>query len=426
MAGTTRSFQDMLNEYLPNSLFEEELTKRDYFMNRVEKDNNWKGGKIIVPFKAAGASSIKFGGLTDSTDIARAKFVRGSIDEYQEVWGSMIFDHRDLLDHSGKVKEDSFLKILPNQVESFMEYMKMCASTMIMAGPHFALIAATTNAATGGTAAGILGVDHIDRFELDQKFTLDDGNSAQVDVYVTAIDVNESEIVVSATRGGGPLDVSAYTIAQSAKCYYDGVCVAGTATNKFQSVKDALLSAANGGGSTLHGKSKLAYPYLQAVNINGSTVSSTNILDKVFDGWTTVKKKAKGSAKEIVCALKHFGSIMKLIEAQKGGFKVSEGSRKASIYGWEEVEITSVTGDRLKIVGVTEMDEDVIFYLDWSGIVFRSNGFFRKRTAPDGKQYYETRTTTGYAYILDISLFGELEVNKPGAMGIMHSIPAYA
>jgi hypothetical protein len=411
----------MLNEYLPNNLLEEEFVKRDYFLNKVEKDNNWKGGKIIVPFRAAGASSIKFGGLTDATNISKDKYIRGSIDEYQEVWGSLKFDHRDLMDHSGKVNEDSFLKMLPKQIDDFIEYMKMCVSINIMAGPHFAT-------ATGdGGADGTITVDRIDRFQLDQMVTLDDGNSPQADYYVIAIDVNNDDVTLSATRGGAAADISAFTTAQAAKFYHDGILVAGTVTNKFQSVKNALLSAANGGGSTLHGKTKLAYPFLQAVNIDGSAVSATNILDKLFDGWTRVKKVSKGgNAREIVMAQKHFGSVMKLIEAQKGGYKVAPDSRSASIYGWEEIVITSVSGDRMKLVGVQEMDEDVIFYLDWTAITFRTNGFFKKRTAPDGKQYHEVRATTGYYYVLDVALFGELEVSAPSKCAVMHSIPAYS
>ena len=48
---TNRTFQDMLNEYIPNNLLKEELIKRDYILTRVEKDNKWKGGTIPVPFK---------------------------------------------------------------------------------------------------------------------------------------------------------------------------------------------------------------------------------------------------------------------------------------------------------------------------------------------------------------------------------------
>lgn len=419
--GTDRDFQDMLNEYLPNSLLETEFVKRDYFMNKVEKDNNWKGGKIPVPFRAAGATSVKFGGLTAAGNVSKDKYIRGSIDDYQEVWGTLAFDHRDLMDHSGKVNEDSFLKILPKQVDDFIEYMKMVCSINIMAGPHFATLVGDGQA--GGTAV----VDRIDRFQLDQMFTLDDGNSSQVDVYVTAINVNTDTITVSATVGGGALDISGYTVAQGAKCYHDGILVAGTPTNKFQSVKDALLSAANGGGATLHGKTKLAYPYLQAANISGVGISATNILDRIFDAATRQSKLGRNlGAIEVVMAQKHLGSVMKLIEAQKGGYKVSEGSRKASEFGWDEIEITSVSGKRLKLVGVNEMDEDAIMLIDWTALVFRSNGFFKKRTSPEGKEYFEVRNTTGFVYLLDIALFGELEVNAPTKCAIIHSVPNYS
>ncbi len=115
---TTRSFQDMLNEYLPNTLLKEEMLKRDYILQNCQKDNNWKGGKIIVPFKGAGASSVRMGKLTAAGDISQDTYVRGSIDAYKEAWGSMIFNHTDLVQHQGaRITEDSFLKILPNQID---------------------------------------------------------------------------------------------------------------------------------------------------------------------------------------------------------------------------------------------------------------------------------------------------------------------
>src|SRR5438105_3249683 len=114
--GTTRSFSTMLNEYLPNELLKEELLKRDWLLSNVEKDNSWKGGNLIVPFKAAGASSVSFGSLTGSTDIAEDSYVRGSITTQPEVWGSMVFNHRDLMEHD-KISEQNFLKILPDTVD---------------------------------------------------------------------------------------------------------------------------------------------------------------------------------------------------------------------------------------------------------------------------------------------------------------------
>lgn len=415
MYATDRSFQDMLNEYLPNNLLKEELVKRDYILSKVEKDMKWKGGKIIVPFKAQGASSIKVGGLTASNDIAQSKYVRGSIDSYKEVWGSMIFNHTDLVQHDGKIKESTFLRVLPDTIEDFMDYMKMVVSVQLGTGPHFARVTDDTNAATG-----LFAVDRVDRFCLDQKCSIDDDDSVALDVYVIAINVSTSVVTFSATRGGAAADLSAYSVAQNAVFYHDGVT--GTA-DIFTSVKSALLSAANGGSAQLHGKTKLDYPFLQAVNIDGSTITASNIIEKIFDAYVDVRIKARGKATDVLMSYKNLANCMKKVELGKGDFKVSPNTEKASIYGWDEIVIMQVGTRRyLKFVGIQEWDDDVIAFLDWSAMTFRSNGMIRKRTAPDGKQYYETRTTAGYAYILDLFLFGELEVKKPGQCAIIHSI----
>lgn len=409
---TSRTFQAMLNEYLPNRLLKEELIKRTYVLQRVEKDDNWKGGKLIVPFRGNKASSVKFGGLTGSSDIAEADYVRGSIDDYTEVWGSLIFNHRDLQEHNGKIAESTFLNILPDVVDEHMEYMKEVVSMQFLNKQHFAVVSDDTNAATG-----VMIVDRVERFMLGQKVGIIDGDTALLAIYVIAINQNTNAVTFSATRGGAAVNLVAYTVAQSAIFYHDGAD-----TTSFISIRSSLLSAANGGGSTLHGASKLAYPHLQALNIDGSTVSVSNILDKLFDGYSDVRRKCKGKANEILMSFKHLGSIMKLIEVQKGGFKVSPGSFKASEFDWTEIEITSVSGEKLKFVGIQEMDDDVIMYLDWAGITFRSNGMFKKRKSPEGIEYFEVRNTSGYQYICDSSLFGELEIRNPGHCAIMYGI----
>lgn len=416
---TQRTFQDMLNEYLPNKLLKEEMIKRDFILSNCEKDDSWKGGKIIVPFKAAGASSIKMGGLTAANDVSEDQYIRGSIDAYKEAWGTMLFNHRDLMDHSGKVVEDSFLKILPDSIEDFMDVMKMTVSVQLGTGPAFSVVTDATNAATG-----VMLVTHVDRFQLGMKAQIDDDNSSPLDVYVIAINVNGGAgnigaVTFSATRGGAFVDLSAYTVAQNAKFYTDGA-----QSESFTSIKSVLLSAANGGSANVHGKSKLAYPYLQAVNVAGSSITAANILDQLFDAYTTVRQKAKGKADTFLMSYKHLGSIMKLLESKANGaanWQIKDEGRKASIYGWDEILVTSVKGT-LKIVGIQEWDDDVIAIMNMKAMTFRSNGFFQKRKAPDGKEYFEVRNTTGYQYLLDICLFGELEFTKPGECGIIYGI----
>ena len=86
-----RNFNDMLNEYLPNKLMQNEMLKRDYILNKVEKDDGWKGNNnVVVPFVGAGASSVSFGSLTASNDIAEDTTVRGTVSSAKEIWGSMM------------------------------------------------------------------------------------------------------------------------------------------------------------------------------------------------------------------------------------------------------------------------------------------------------------------------------------------------
>lgn len=411
---STRSFQDMLNQYLPYELLKEELIKRDYLLNKVEKDNGWKGGTLVVPFKGAGASSIAFGSLTDSSDVSEDQYVRGTISSQKEAWGTMVFNHRDLMEHDGSIPEKTFLRILPNAVDDFMDFMKQAISVALLNGPHLAKLT------SDGTATGVAVVDHPERFQLKQKVYVDDDNSAVSSAgYVQSIDINTKTITLDTSRAGGTdLDISGYTTAQNAKVYMDG---AQTSANQFSSLRDALLSATNGGSSSLYGQTKTAYPYLQAVNIDGSAVTAVNILDKIFDGYVDVRRLGRGNANEVLVSYKNLGTILKQLESSKGAFNVVAGSQKTSVFGWTEIMVGGVKG-MLKIVGIQELDDDVIMYIDWNALKFFSNGFFRKRVAPDGKHYFESRATTGYTYLVDICLFGDLVVHAPNKCGIMYGI----
>ena len=409
---TTRSFSDMLNEYLPNDLLKEEFVKRDYLLQKIDKDDNWKGGTLIVPFKAAGASSVAFGSLTAAADIGEDKYVRGEVSGHKEVWGSMLFNHRDLMEHDS-ISEQNFLKILPGAIEDFMDYMKNVVSVNLLNGAHFA------KATADGDASGNLTVDRPDRFVINQKVSIDDDNSSAATGYVNTINMNTKVVNFTAARNGagGAVDLSGYTVAQNAKCYNDGA-----QSNSFASLRDALLSATNGGSSTLYGQTKTAYPYLQAINVDGSDITAVNIVQKIFDAITTIRQFGKGNPTDVIMSFSRLAACMKVIEASKGAFNVSPGSQKASQYGWMEIEVGSVTKGGMKLIGVQEADDDVIMFVDWRALKFHSNGFFKKRKSPDGKEYFEQRATTGYSYIVDMCLFGELVVIRPSYCGILHTI----
>lgn len=429
---TPRSFNNMLNEYLTNDILSESLIKRDWMIKNVPKDNGWKGGPLVVPFQGTTASSIKMGGLTAKNDISKHKYVRGGIAGYKEAWGSLRFEHGDLLDHDGKVNEKSFLKILPTQIDEFADTFKEQMSKMLLSG---SVAFKVTSVAAANL--GKLTVDRIERMVLDQKFQITDG-AATLDLYVIAIDLNLNVATFSVTRGGAASDLTATAVVPvvGQKFFYDGVLVANAETNHFSDLKRSLLSAANGGTSTLYGQSKLAYPYLQSINVDGSAITANNIKIKLFDAYNEVRKKARGNANTILMSYKWLGALMSNIEqsttpvagvTQHGvqpQLNVSASEAAVSLYGWTEITITSVKGT-LKVVGIQEMDDDCIMLLDMSALKYYSNGeIVRKRVAPDGKNYHEVRDdATGYFYIVDTVALGELVLLAPTKCGIIHSIP---
>lgn len=425
---TTTDFNSMLNEYLAVDLLKAELKKQDYLFSKANMDEGAKGGAVIVPFEGQHASSVEFGQLADDTDIAKYAYVRGSLLPTVEMWGSLVFQHRDLMQHDGKVNEKSFLKILPGQITDFVSNMKSTGSVNMLNGTSFATFT------VDGTIGGVIEVDRVERFQISQKVIIDDNNSAPLTVYVIAVDVNagtllKGAITVSLTRGGAAADVSAYTVAQGAKAYHPGA-----QSSSFTSIKSQLLSAANSGPATIFGQTKASYPYLQAVQVDGSGVSATNILQKIFDGAARRQQLGRGSGSmEVLMSYKHMGSILTLLEVgggsfgnpYKGAFNVVPGSRKASPYGWQEVSIGSPNGDTLKFVAILDMDNDWIWYCDWENVQIYSNGGLQRRQAPDGKQFFEKRATSGYVYILDHVLIGDIAVLAPWKHAIMHSIPNY-
>ena len=406
---TSRTFSTMLNEYLPNALLKEEMIKRDYLLQNIEKDDSWLGGNLVVPFKAAGASSVAAGVLSGSTDISEDKYVRGGVSTQPEMWGTMIFNHRDLMEH-GSISEQNLLKILPDTIDDFLTYMKFVCSTNLLNGAHFAKLTAVATANDGNIT-----VDHPERFQIGQKVYI---GAALTVGYVNAIDMNTKIVNVWTTRAGTTVvDFSGANKVVGDKCYFEGFSTAA-----MSALRDALLSSANGGSSALYGQTKVTYPFLQAINVSGADITASNILLKIFDALTQVRTFGKGNPTDIVMSYKNFGSAVKVIVASKGAFNVQPGSQKATQYGWTELVVGSVAKGSLKIVGVQEMDDDVIYFLDWRALKFYSNGFFRKRKSPDGIEYFEQRATTGYTYIVDICLFGDLIVQRPSYCGVLYSI----
>lgn len=410
---TTRSFNELLNEYLPQKLLRTELLKRDWLLKNVKQDNNWQGDTLIVPVQKQRASGVSFGGLLAEASISEDEYARGEVD-YVEIYSSMKFNMRDLMDHqSGNITENTFLKILPDTVDHFISYMKDVTSIALADGY---LAKLTSDGNTGGT--GFAPVDFIDRFEVDQLVTLDDDDTSAADYFVTAVNVDTKVITLSATKGGSAANVSAFTTAQNAKLYHPG-----QDDLSFNNLRGMLLSAANGGSSTIHGLTKTASPHYQAVNVSGSAITASNFLDEIFDAYTDIQQRARGGrCSTILMSLKNLGVILKLIQVEKGGFHIAPGATSVSEYGWTEIMIGSPAGVNLKIAGVQELADDVVYFLDMKSLCFATKQMFKRIKSPSGDDFFVIRNSTGYVYVVDHCLWGNLYTAAPANHGVLHSI----
>lgn len=407
---TTRSFSNMLNEYLPEKLLLDELKKRNWALQNIEQDDSWMGGNLVIPFLGAVGSTVTFGSLAASSDIAEELSVRGQVSAYKEVWGSMLFNETDLLQH-GKLSEQNFLKIIPDAIMRHADYLSGMISQNLLTG------SAVAKATANGTVGGNITVAQPDRFQIGMKVQVDDDDSSPVTGYISTINMNTGVLLIVTARGGStPVDLSPYTVAQNAAIYNDG-----QQANGFDNLPNQLLSNANGGGASILGVTKTSYPFTQAINVSGSAITASNILSQIFDAYVTVRRLGGGKPFKVVMSYKNYGSCLKALETQKGAFNVIPNAKKTEAYAYDAISIGGFAGT-LELNAVQEMDDDKIMLLDMSTLKFYTNGGIRRRRAPDGKEFFEVRNTSGFQYIVDHCLFGEIVVQQPKKNGIIFGI----
>jgi hypothetical protein len=414
---TTANFNELLKRYMPYSLLMEEAIKRDYFFQKVEKDNNWKGGNMDVPFKGAKSSSYRFGALVNEAAITKTKYAIGEVSGYKELWGAMVFEDADLNKHDNL--EQSFIKIIPDQIEEFIDGMKEKVSGALMNGANFATVT------SAGTALGVVGVDRPERFEIGMYVDFGVVGTVNQSGWVALINMSTSELTIVTAMSDvdavtNKVDLTATAGPLDAVIVGNGVFIQGAITSgkSFTSLSSQLLSLANGGTANLFGISKLKFPFMQAANFDGAAIDKTNILAKIFDFYNETRRIGKGAPTEILMSFKNLASCMALLEASRDYLAKDS---KASVYGWTEIEVVGVKG-KLTLVGINELDDDKMYILDWRGIKLHTNGMFERRKSPSGNEYYEVRAESGFKYIVDIRFFGELIVSRPSYQGIIYNV----
>jgi hypothetical protein len=111
---TSDNLSAILKRYMPYELLVEEMKRKNYFWNKVQKSEGWKGGPMEIPFEGGEYSSLQMGSLTASNDVGIATEVMGLLSTQPELWGTMKFSEKELDRYDGDM-EASYLKLAPNK-----------------------------------------------------------------------------------------------------------------------------------------------------------------------------------------------------------------------------------------------------------------------------------------------------------------------
>lgn len=402
----TATYGALLKRYTPESLFENEFTKLSYIWQNCEKDKSWRGGTYEIPILEAGFSSVQYGSLASSSDIAEMDVALGTT-TMKELWGSILVREADLYRHGDM--EQSYLKIMPEKIEEFVKYMQSLVATGFLQGPRIA------KATADGEADGEITVDKPHFFRKGMKVEIDDANSNAVTGYVRSINLSTNKLLIYDARSGGSVvDLSGYTTVQTAV-----VRIVGTASEAFTSLPEFLLSAANGGSDSLYGKTKTDYTALQALSASGSGWTANTVLDDILTAYYAFADMRGEMYKEIWVGSGIYKNIAKLLETNK---RASIVDKKAG-YGFNSIDLIGAEG-QAKIVCLRDMPNDKVYFGSADKVKFAGAEPF-KRKMYNGEEFFMVRGTTGPEYISDMALRGDFII-KPSQWACVHSVASSA
>ena len=411
MASTLQVFNDLLKKHQPWQAMEDKVKKSDFFLKKVKVKKDFVEDEMAIPFITSGHSNVRAGKLTPVAEITRGDGEQGVLkdEELLELWGTIKVNEKDIRKH--KSAEASFKALFPQKINGLMETMKEQVSVMFLQDGSLASVTAYT---TDGTDGKIV-VDRPERFQPRQRLDFAEG-ATNVSGYIRTIDMELNELTVfDAEEGGAVVDLSiagaGFTVATAIKVYvYDHGQVS------YDSLKDMLLPASQGGKATLHGVNKLTSPILQAHYADATAWTASTILKNVFDFVRGVKQKGKVMKSSIVVPYAVFNDlVLKAQEAKRYSTDEVEAG-----YGYDKITIRGAGGS-MEVYGVFDL-MDTGYIMDWENLYLCSSEMFSSNRELGAEPWERVRTEDGHIYILDICFRGGLAIRKASGFGVIDNL----
>ncbi len=409
----TDELTPLLRHYEPHKLIRENLKDKNYFWNKIKKDMGWKDGvPYYIPWMIdEGASDFEIGGLIDEDKLGSGAGIKAVESKHAFISGAMKFLQRDLKRFS--TLKQSFLKVLPERVNQFTKRFSKILNQLVLAGGCLGAFKAD------GTAGGLVTVLKPREFTIGQRLIIVSDSQADIEGYVAQIDVNNKQLLFKNGREvtSTALDLSLYTVADNAK-----IMLAGYETSEAPyTLVDHIFPAALGGLDTIHGIEKMKSPLLQAQLINASSWTSSTIMSDIYDMYFDIKEQDSVEKAELLCNYNLFKTIVKAAEKSK---QFSNGETKVGI-GYSSVEIIGPEGNMTitAIHGLIGMNK--AFIIDWDAFIFAGDELFEQVKDMDANLYTKYRKKTGFEYVTDYQLSGNLICTKASTCCGIHDIPEF-
>lgn len=441
----TRSWQSMINDKIDAPMIMNKL-KRDLWINKLMEEKGWIGtGETIttpagprnskaVAFLGSEVHATKIGAFQDPDKIQIADPIRGLVESYVDMTGSMRVRQRDIQQHKGKGLVTSLLGKFDKQTDFAMSGFKQQIEDGILNNSVISSVSSIASA-----ASGFLTLDHPEKVHIGMGIQLggSDATSKGGEFFVTAVNKNTGVTTFSATLGGGAANLTNYVASTAALTF---VCVNGSVSTStglvaygFDSIESILLSAAKGGSSTYLGKTKTDYPFLQSINVDGSSMTSADFLPRLFEYYNryiSLQTRHPEGAKPRDIMLSPFNYTVALLnlEQYKGSFYKNDDA-KANPYGWDSITLgTKSSGGELRLNRVENLKDSILPVVNMDTFALTSDKGLEFISDPNNagneKYWYVVRATTAAAYtwVLDFILPAQFVCGNPESNGIIHSV----
>lgn len=441
----TRSWQAAVNDKIDGPMILNKL-KRNLWIKKLMEEKGWigtgeldGGGSLprnskVIAFLGSETHATKIGAFQDPDKIQIADPIRGLVESFVDMTGSMRVRQNDIKAHQGKGLVTSLLGKFDKQTDHAMSGFNLAIEDGILNGSVISTVSSIASC-----ASGLLTLDSVEKIGIGMGVQLggSDATSKGGEFFVTAVNKNTGVCEFSATLGGGAANLTNYVASTAALTY---VCVNGSVSTStglvaygFDSLQSILLSAANGGGSTYLGKTKTAYPFLQAMNKDGSEMTASDMLPRLFEYYhkdIALKTRHPEGVKpsDVMLSPLNYAIALISLEQYKGAFYRNTDA-KANPYGWESITLGSKTsGGELRLNRVENLGNTIIPIVNMDTFALTSmNGieFIEDpNNAGNDKYWYVVRATTAAAYtwVLDFVLSAQFVCGNPESNAIIHSV----